>query len=418
MNKSKIFNKLLIAIVLYPILCYSQQRTDAQELLNSINKTPEYTTSAMTHHFRFSSANHGYTKEETAKMKIKSITICINNKWAYTGNEKGCIKYTFDHKGNMTQSTAIDSAGKTEKSLKFSYVYNTKKNIVEIKITEEPSTYAMSIICKYDTLGQLLSRSFYMNKVPKSIQSMSNNKEEMEVEQDAMAGSPPSDDGRFTENYEYNTHHQLIKYEVMHGNITETKNFEYDSSARVIASKQLYQERVYYKYTPHDMSKEYWADSLSKSYAGWEYTYDKSSGNVIQTKFSKKGVNSITKYVYTKTGMFSEIKETLYSPLQSTWIKNYYYDEHDRKIRTDKWTGEKNNTLYSSSIYSYNNKGSTGWVQKEIISSSDGYSETYRTFDGNSRLTEEKGSYTGHTTGDTRTYHNTFSKKIAYKYFQ
>ncbi|NVO03038.1 MAG: hypothetical protein HXX09_10100 [Bacteroidetes bacterium] len=397
---------------MFPLFSYSQQRTDAQELLNSINKTPEYISSAMTHQFPFSSANLGYSKEEIAKAKIKSISICLNNKWANTGNEKGCIKYLYDHKGNMIQSTSFDSTGKIEKSFKYSYLFDAKKNIVEIKITEEPSIYVMSIICKYDSLGYLLSKSFYKMDLPKSVNSMPNINEE----KDAMEGSPPIDDGRYTENYEYNSLHQLIKYEVMHGNITETKNFEYDSLSRLIASKQIYLEKVYYKNTPHDMSKEYWVDSISKTFSGREYIYDKSSGNVIQKKISNKGGNSITKYVYTKTGMFSEINETTNNPLQTKWIKNYY-DEQGRKIKTENRAGE-NNSLYSSSIYSYTNKGAIGWVQKEIIFSATGNSETYRTFDINAKLTEEKGTYTGHTIGDTITTHNTFSKKIAFEYFQ
>ncbi|MDP1745125.1 MAG: hypothetical protein Q8L90_06090 [Bacteroidota bacterium] len=418
MNKSEIVNKLIIAIVFFPLFCHSQQKTDAHVLINTINKIPEFTSPYVEHGFRFSSANHFYTKEEIAKMKIKSITICLNNKQTYTENEKGCIKFTFDPKGNMTQSTAIDSAGKIKESIKYVYIYDTRKNIVETKITRIPGIYSMAIVYKYDTLNQLLSKKFYKWKVPKPVKSAPGNSEEIEMIKEPydIQGAPPIDEGNFTENYEYNTLHQLMKYEVRHGNITETINFKFDSLSRVIASKQLHQERVYYKYTPHDMSKEYWADSISKNISEWEYAYDANSGNVIQTKFSNNAVTSITEYVYTKTGMFSEIQQTHNDPSQVT-LKNNYYDEKGRLIKTENRTG-KNNTLQSSLIYSYTDNGVKGWVQKTIVFTTLGYSETYKTFDAKARLIEEKGSHTGHTTGDIRTFYSSFSKRISFEYFK
>lgn len=351
-------------------------------------------------------------------MKIKTITICLNNKQAYTGNEKGCIKFTFDHKGNMMQSAAIDSLGKITESIKYVYVYDTSKNIVETKITRIPGIYSMSIVYKYDTLNQLLSKKFYKWNVPKPIKSTPGNGEEIEMIKEPydIQGAPPVDEGNFTENYEYNTLHQLMKYEVRHGNITETINFEFDSLSRVIASKQLRQERVYYKYTPHDMSKEYWADSTSKNNSEWEYSYDANSGNVIQTKFRNNAVTSITEYVYTKAGMFSEIQQTHNDPSQVT-LKNNYYDEKDRLIKTENRTG-KNKTLQSSLIYSYTDNGVKGWAQKTLVFTTLGYSETYKFFDAKGRLIEEKGSHTGHTTGDIRTFYSSFSKRISFEYFK
>lgn len=415
MNKSEIVNKLIIALVFFPLFSHSQQKTDAQGLINTINKIPEFTSPYVKHGFRFSSVNHFYTKEEIAKMKFKSITICLNNKWAYTGNEKGCIKFTFDTEGNMTQSITIDSAGKITERLKYAYVFDTRKNSVETKITRIPAVYSMSIDYKYDTLNQLLSKKFYRN-VPKPIKSTPDNSEEIEMIEPYDMGAPPIDEGNFTENYEYNTLHQLMKYELKHGNITETINFEFDSLSRVIASKQLHQERIYYKYLPHDMNKEEWTDSTSKNNSEWEYLYDADSGNVIQTKFSNNALTLITKYVYTKTGMFSEIQQTNNDPSQVTF-KNNYYDEKGRMIKTENRTG-MNKTLQSSLIYSYTDKGAKGWVQKTIVFTTLGYSETYRTFDAKGRLIEEKGSHTGHTTGDTRTFYNSFSKRISFEYFK
>lgn len=418
MNKSEIVNKLIIAIAFFPLFCHSQQKTDALALINTINKIPEFTSPYMEHGFRFSSANHFYAKEEIAKMKIKSIIICLNNKQTYTGNEKGCMKFTFDPKGNMTQSTAIDSAGKIIASIKYVCVYDTRKNIIETKITRTPGIYSMSIVYQYDTLNQLLSKKFYKRNALKPTESKSGNNEEIEMikEPHDIQGAPPIDEGNFTENYEYNSLHQLMKYEVRHGNITETINFEFDSLSRVIASNQLHQERIYYKYTPPDRSKEYWTDSTSRKKSEWEYSYDAKSGNIIQTKFSNNAVTSITKYAYTKTGMFSEIQQT-YNDSSQVTLKNNYYDEKGRIIKTENWTG-KNKTLQSSLIYSYTDKGAKGCVQKIIAFTTLGYSETYKTFSVDGRLIEEKGSHTGHTTGDTRPFYSSFSKRISFEYFK
>lgn len=410
MNNSNIFHKLVIAILFLPLFCHSQQKTDAQELINRINKTTQFTSSAMEHSFRFSSANHGYEKEEIKKMKIRSITICLNNKWAYTGNDKGCIKLGFDQFGNIIQSTLLDSAKKIKEILNYTYVYDAKKNILETKITTQPNTYSMSIVYKYDNLDRLVSRQSYKRNTEVSAKPPITPVRNEEVNN----MMPQPDDAIFTEKFEYNASNQVIKYELLHGNTTKTISFVHDSLSRITAAKHLFLKKIYYKITPYE-GNVYWADSTITNPIDYEYTYDPTSGNLIQIKSVVNGSASVTGYTYTKTGMFSEIKQTHNDPSQITLKKNYY-DEQDRIIKTENRSGA-NMTLTNSIVYSYTDKGAAGRVQKAMVFTTLGYSETYTTFDSMNRLIEEKGSYTGNATGDIRIFHNSFSKRISFEYF-
>jgi YD repeat-containing protein len=406
--------RLIVVIIVSPILLFSQATSDADNILEVINRIPKHSGSEIDQHFRFSTITQPHTREELTRLKIRTITICIDNSWAYTGNEKGCISFIYDPNGNLISAIYSDSTGKTILNYNCSNRYDKKNNLIETKITTVPLKTESITRYSYDSLDRLVAKSFRKNEI-KSLERLNKKSDETPelITDDAYQPYDQSDLGSFQEKYEYNDRNKLIKYLLSRGNITETQTFIYDSSGRVSSSKRSVIEKIYYKYTPHDMTEQHWADSSKEQIITVQYSYN-SKGQLSVIKTEKDDLfKSKTYYTYTSTGNFSETFEMI--PDSTSFIRNlYFYDDSGKKVKVERWT---NNTLHSSYLYTYL-PDAKFIVQREAILSVLGYTESQRKFDNGKKLILEQGTYIGHTSGNTKIYQNRFRKSLKYEYFQ
>lgn len=393
------------------LTAFSQSIPDGQRLVQEINRFPANDLNTYAQGFHFTTVPQPYTQKEILKMKLSAVSVCLDNNWAYSAKEKSCIRYSYDRPGNLTQSSLIDSAGKALQQVKYSYLKDSKNQVAYTFLTTVPAAWTATVTCHYNAQDQLVSRAFKRIGLnpPGSNQTPQINSEE------PIPGraSPESDD--FTEQYTYHANGKLKQYVLKQGNTRTSVNYTYDTELRLIGSRHLVEQTVYYQYTPHDMDQKSWGDSTIKIHFSWDYSYDAATGYLARARMKHDhGTDNTTQYTYNRSGMITR-SETFLHDTVSGGYELHFYDGAGRKVKTERWSAAG---LKSTSLYKHTCKGQQACTTVETTVSALGYAETARTYDAEGRLLSEKGRSTGHTTGDSKIYESTFQKTIRHEYFK